>query len=335
MAVNARSKKTSATQTEPKKIVIACQGGGSHNAFTAGVLQTLLRNVDRTRYQIVGISGTSGGGFCAALAWHGWLIDQPEQAAEHLQIFWETMSAQSFFDRLVNAAVIETINLGQYVALPLVSPYQVPSVALDRIAQTMKELIPFDELPKLIKPASPTLLVGAVNVLSGKFTVFRSGSSMFPITLDALLASGSLPTVTRATHIGDNVYWDGLFSENPPIRGFIAQQQIDVKPDEIWLIRIEPETYPSEPTSIVDIVERRGQLSSNLSLGQSLDFVQQVNDWLARGLLTGEQFKHIELRSILINMTLDPTSRADRSPAFIQRLIRLGNDQASAFLQMQ
>ena len=33
---------TAPTQT-PKTIAIACQGGGSHTAFTGGVLQALLR----------------------------------------------------------------------------------------------------------------------------------------------------------------------------------------------------------------------------------------------------------------------------------------------------
>ena len=48
------------TQT-PKTIAIACQGGGSHTAFTGGVLQALLRNIDPARHRITGISGTSGG----------------------------------------------------------------------------------------------------------------------------------------------------------------------------------------------------------------------------------------------------------------------------------
>ena len=56
--------------TEPKNVAIACQGGGSHTAFTAGVLDELLENIPQ-QYNIVGFSGTSGGAACAMLAWYG------------------------------------------------------------------------------------------------------------------------------------------------------------------------------------------------------------------------------------------------------------------------
>jgi len=62
-----------APASRSKAIVIACQGGGSHTAFTGGVLQTLLSALDRSRYRIAGLSGTSGGALCAAIAWFGLL----------------------------------------------------------------------------------------------------------------------------------------------------------------------------------------------------------------------------------------------------------------------
>jgi NTE family protein len=41
------------------RVAIACQGGGSHTAFTAGALSRLLA---RSRgFDVVGLSGTSGG----------------------------------------------------------------------------------------------------------------------------------------------------------------------------------------------------------------------------------------------------------------------------------
>jgi NTE family protein len=47
---------------------MACQGGGSHSAFTAGVLTRLLAE-KLERYEIVALSGTSGGAICAL--WSG------------------------------------------------------------------------------------------------------------------------------------------------------------------------------------------------------------------------------------------------------------------------
>ncbi|MFO0909997.1 MAG: hypothetical protein U0794_16895 [Isosphaeraceae bacterium] len=47
------------------RVAIACQGGGSHTAFTAGVLHELLGQMPDD-VEIVAISGTSGGAICAA-----------------------------------------------------------------------------------------------------------------------------------------------------------------------------------------------------------------------------------------------------------------------------
>src|SRR4051812_49746986 len=49
-------------------VAIACQGGGSHTAFTGGVLQRLLAD---GQHRIVALSGSSGGAVCALLAWYG------------------------------------------------------------------------------------------------------------------------------------------------------------------------------------------------------------------------------------------------------------------------
>ena len=42
-----------------QKIAIACQGGGSQTAFTAGVLSSLLKQKVHEKKEIVGLSGCS------------------------------------------------------------------------------------------------------------------------------------------------------------------------------------------------------------------------------------------------------------------------------------
>ena len=61
-------------QVEPIRVAIACQGGGSHTAFTAGVLGRLLQPDVMADHKIVALSGTSGGAICALLAWSA-LVD--------------------------------------------------------------------------------------------------------------------------------------------------------------------------------------------------------------------------------------------------------------------
>jgi len=72
-------------------VAIACQGGGSHTAFTAGVLDVLL-DEEELDVDVVGFSGTSGGAICALLAWYGMVHDDHEPG-ELLLDFWAEISA--------------------------------------------------------------------------------------------------------------------------------------------------------------------------------------------------------------------------------------------------
>ncbi len=52
------------------KVAIACQGGGSQTAFTAGVLKALFENKIQDYFKIVSLGDTSGGAICALLIWY-------------------------------------------------------------------------------------------------------------------------------------------------------------------------------------------------------------------------------------------------------------------------
>lgn len=322
--------------TTPKKIAIACQGGGSHTAFTGGVLQSLLRQIDPAQHQIISLSGTSGGALCAAIAWYGLLQNDAGRGAQLLESFWYELSAHNLPDALSNHFAVWLQRSASYFALPEISPYELPNSGQDYLAKLIRQHIDFALLPALIKHDSPRLLVGAVEVLSGRFTVFNShhADADKRITPAALLASAAIPELFRSVRIGNNLYWDGLFSQNPPVRGFLAgQQRADAKPDEIWVIQINPETRDAEPKSSSDINDRRNELAGNLSLNQELFFVKQTNEWLAKGWLTAEHFKHVEVRHIPLTLTLDYPSKLDRNPVFVNNLLSEGRHAGTAHLQ--
>ena len=73
-----------------RRVAIACQGGGSHTAFTAGVLKKLLKEKGEGRrdYELVALSGTSGGAICALLTWYELLTNDTIRAVELLNSFW-------------------------------------------------------------------------------------------------------------------------------------------------------------------------------------------------------------------------------------------------------
>lgn len=335
----ARASRTSRTDqgstaaTPTRSVVIACQGGGSLTAFTAGVLKRLLVDAANHGYRIAGLSGTSGGAICALIAWQSLLRNDPGEGARNLQAFWEDNSATAPLDAWLNAWMVFSGQFAGSIALPEISPYDVPEIARDELAALLERHIAFAELPSLIREDSPLLYIGAVNEASGEFKVFTGAG----ISVDKVLASAALPTIFRAVHIDDGpdkgVYWDGLFSQNPPIREFVqAGTRMEDKPDEIWIIRIDPLSSDAEPRTIQQIDTRRNILAGNLSLNQELFFLNKVNQWLAQGWLPEAQFKPIQIREIRLGVPLNSVSKFDRAPAYLRHLIALGEAQATRFI---
>src|ERR1700677_3290286 len=100
-----------------KRVAIACQGGGSHTAFTAGVLQGLLERLPDD-VEVVALSGTSGGAICAALAWEGLLRDDRRLAIRKLQEFWHATAAREPWDRILNHLLVGIQSLRDLMVLP-------------------------------------------------------------------------------------------------------------------------------------------------------------------------------------------------------------------------
>ena len=80
------------------KVAIACQGGGSQTAFTAGVLKALFENEIQDNFKLVSLSGTSGGAICALLIWYA-LKKGEEPAWKRLLDFWQDNTAQTDQER--------------------------------------------------------------------------------------------------------------------------------------------------------------------------------------------------------------------------------------------
>jgi len=103
------------------KVAIACQGGGSQTAFTAGVLKVMAEKGLGKEFDLVSISGTSGGAVCAALMWFSFCKSE-QPVWQRLMDFWKDNTAQDWGEQAFNEAVFETmrkINSGMMPALQL------------------------------------------------------------------------------------------------------------------------------------------------------------------------------------------------------------------------
>ncbi len=131
-------------------------------------------------------------------------------------------------------------------------------------------------------------------------------------------------------------YWDGLYSQNPPIRDFLSKVPKDETPDELWIIRINPQQWPGVPTSRAEILDRENELAGNLSLNKELDFVLTVNDLIRRYDAIAGEYKPVTVRTIkMTQKTADElrySSKFDRRIAFTNELRDEGREVAQEWL---
>ena len=317
------------SDSSPTRVAIACQGGGSHTAFTAGVLKELFREWD-DGYELVGISGTSGGAFNALAAWYGLVTADETRAVELLDALWADLSASDPTDRFLNEFVVGLSRFGSTGAPTFeVSPYQIPGPELGKkeIRETLKRHIDFEEVPELCRADAPELVVGTVNINAGVFETFTNEA----VTPEAVLASAAVPTMFEAVEINGHYHWDGLFSQNPPIDDLMTVDA-DRKPEELWVIQINPQERADEPTSLAEIADRRNELSGNISLNQELRTIERVNSWIDEGHLPESDFIRTTIKRIEMADTYHCSTKVDRSRSFLSDLMERGEERAPEFL---
>jgi NTE family protein len=355
------------------RVAIACQGGGSQTAFTAGVLKALCENRNKLldHFTPVSVSGTSGGALCAFFLWYA-AKKGDECLWKRLIDFWQDNTAQTAPERMFNDFAINTMRMisrgviPQYSSSPS-SPLVKMLLSLTTQGQrsrfsNFKELlathIDFSELAAWgAQPKPPILLLGACNILTGRLHQFNSYRE--PIRMEHLLASACVPSIFPAVTLETMAYWDGLFSDNPPIGGLLKRDIVGIEniAQEVWVIKINPTTSDKIPVSPNEIADRRNQLEGNISLFQSLREVEDVNRMMSRGafrdefLAAGdirEPFKipklfpedpdqpwHIPMIEISedLGKSLTYEDKLDRSAENINRLILEGEKQGQKFIE--
>ncbi len=309
------------------KVAIACQGGGSHAAFAAGVLRALLGPNLRSKFDLVALSGTSGGAMCAALAWAGLVMGNHDGAIDRLTRFWRDLEVHDFLDAAAN---FWSVFLARMPVALEISPYAYEPVAAARMKELLSRHLAIEALPAdPSRRARPKLFIGATDIGRGERTIFEGET----LTYDDLIASAAIPPLYRAVHAHGRRFWDGLFTTNPPVREFTDLPKPE-RPDEIWVVQINPQCRAGEPRTIRAIADRRNELSGNLSLAQELYFIDKINQLLKQHASLEHPYKSICIRVVELGIPdLDYPSKLDRTSAFIERLMRNGEERAEWFFQ--
>ena len=313
----------------PLLIDLALQGGGSHGAFTWGVLDRLL---EEPWLRIAGISGTSAGAMNAAVLAHGWTKGGAEGARSALEHYWQRISRAAAFsplqrspvDRIMGRWTLDTSPAYVFMDLMsrVLSPYAVNPFDLNPLRGILAESVDCDRLAQ-----SPIkLFVTATNVRTGRGRIFRNGE----ITTEVLLASAFLPTMFRAVEIDGDAYWDGGYTGNPTITPLVSETDAH---DSI-LVQINPRERQDTPRTTADILNRLNEISFNSPLMKELRMIALLRQVVDPGTGEGARWAQMRTHRIMTDMLAQfgASSKLNAEWGFVTMLRAEGRRAASEFL---
>ena len=310
-------------------IDLALQGGGSHGAFTWGVLDRLLEEPWLT---IAGISGTSAGAMNAAVLADGWSAGGASGAREALEKYWRSVSRAAAFspmqrsplDRFMGRWSLDSSPAYVFTDLMsrLLSPYDLNPLGINPLRTVLVETIDFERLAR----APLKLFVTATRVRTGRGRIFRNAE----ITADVLLASACLPTMFRAVEIDGEPYWDGGYAGNPTITPLVRETDAH----DTVLVQINPTERPDEPRTAAEILNRLNEISFNSPLAKELRMIALLRQVADPGSGEGARWAQMKMHRIKSDMlaSFGASSKLNAEWAFVCTLRDEGRRAASEFI---
>jgi NTE family protein len=319
-----------------KTINLALQGGGSHGAFTWGVLDRLL---EENRLWVEGISGTSAGALNAAILAQGFVRRGGRQGArDELDYFWRKISELARFSPVQRSAFDHVLGNWNIDGSPgaawldlierVFSPYQLNPLNLNPLRDLLTDQLDI----AAIQACDPLkLFVCATNVETGHARVFMRHE----VTLDALLASACLPFTFQAVEIDGVPYWDGGYMGNPVIFPLIYY----CDSTDVAIVQINPLVRKGTPRSPIEIVNRVSEISFNSSLIAEMRAIAFVQRLVEGNHLKGKAAARLKRMHIHMigneekMLALGVTSKMNAHIDFLLYLKALGRTTADAWLK--
>jgi NTE family protein len=327
------SRKTDRTTPgqQAKQISLALQGGGSHGAFTWGVLDRLLHD---ERIVIDAISGTSAGAMNAVVLADGLEKGGRQGARSALHKFWRAASesaALSLIQRTPWDKLSGNWSLNNspgYLLADLLtrvaSPYELNPCNLNPLHDFLRDHVDFGVVQSC---SAVSLFISATNVRTGRVRVFTNHE----LSPDAVMASACLPNLFPAVQIDGQAYWDGGYAGNPALHPLIYR--CDVR--DIVVVQINPIDAPEIPRNARDILDRVNEITFNASLLAELRAIRFVTRQLQAGHLDPARYKQLHMHRIDGEAELrrfDASSKLNAEWAFLQLLHDKGQRAAEAWL---
>ena len=236
---------------QPARSALVLQGGGALGAFEFGAARALYENNLAPDV----IAGVSIGAITAVL------LARPAPGMDPLQAladFWKKVTVSVEF------------------LPPLLQPYAsflgnrhffIPRLdylnwlnwtyfyETEPLKRTLRDLVDLDRLQQ--RDAEPLLLVSATDVEKGQIKYFDSQEGL---SLDHIMASGSLPPAFPMTAIGQQSYWDGGLFDNTPLGAVLDRLDTAADTDRtIFVVNLFPNEGPI-PKNMLGVAERMKNL---------------------------------------------------------------------------
>ncbi|MGU2419705.1 patatin-like phospholipase family protein [Burkholderia cenocepacia] len=311
-----------------KKIALALQGGGSHGAFTWGVLDRLLED---ERLVIESMSGTSAGAVNAAVLADGFEKGGAQGAREALARFWSAMAQAGIFSPYrsgpLNPLGPDWSPVAQWWdwISQIFSPSQLNPLNFNPLRNVLSQTIDFACVRRCQKIQ---LYVSATNVRTNSLRIFTGAE----LSAEVLLASACLPQLYPAVAVDGEYYWDGGYLGNP-----VLEPLVDGCTDvaDIVLVQVDPFQRDAVPRTAHEIASRVNEISFNASLMREIRTIAGITQLIADGVVKDPRYKCVYFHRIAAEEMfrgLGAHSKLDTHPAFLARLRDCGREAASTWI---
>jgi len=266
-----------------KVINLALQGGGSHGAFTWGVLDRLL---EEKRLDFEGITATSAGAVNAVVLADGLAAGGRQGARAALRRYWQRVSDVSSHG-IFKASTADTANsdfgLERSPGFLFVesltffaSPYQMNPFNYNPVRDLLAEAVNFE---RVREQQAVKLFICATDVQTAKAKIFAGKD----LHVEHVLASACLPLMMHAVEVDGEFYWDGSYSGNPAIFPLVYECEAR----DILMVHITPAARPGIPTTSPAIMNRTQEISFNTSLIREMRTIAFLNKMIDNDRVSG------------------------------------------------
>ena len=306
-----------------KTINLALQGGGSHGAYSWGVIERFL---DEEDIEIEAVSGTSAGAMNAAMLVNGYAAGGREGAKKLLEQFWRRISDAAAFGPMQKTPIERMFtgwNMDSSVGYQwldmmsrVFSPYDVNPFNLNPLKDTLEDLLDFAHFQQ----SKIKLFVTATHVSSGQAHVF-SGNEVTP----------EVPLMFQAVAVKGEYYWDGGYMGNPAIWPLIYHSHSE----DVVLVQINPIHNEQIPKSAPEIINRLNEITFNSSLIAEMRAIDFVSRLLQSGTLPKGSYKDMHMHLIYSReeiADLNASSKLNADWSFFKYLRKIGYDAADQWI---